>query len=83
MIGVVLALLIVPLAARVASGDRFAGLSGSRSEGGPLVLSALVAVKGEGEAGGGIDTLQAPLPPGAAGYPALTRGWARRSGTSG
>lgn len=35
-------------------------------EGGPLVLSAHVAKAG------GIDTLEAPLPPGAAGYPALT-----------
>jgi hypothetical protein len=60
------------LAARVAAGDRFAGLSGARPAGGPLVLSALVAVKREGEVGGGIDTLEAPLPPGAASYPALT-----------
>ena len=54
------------LAARVAAGDRFAGLSGSRSEGGPLVLSAHVATAG------GVDTLEAPLPPGATSYPALT-----------
>lgn len=60
------------LLARVDAGDRFAGLSASRTEGGVLILSAHVAVKGEGEAGGGIDTLEAPLPPGAASYPALT-----------
>ena len=54
------------LAARVAAGDRFAGLSGSRSEGAPLVLSAHVATAG------GVDTLEAPLPPGATSYPALT-----------
>ena len=35
-------------------------------EGGPLVLSAHLATAG------GIDTLEAPLPPGAASYPALT-----------
>jgi hypothetical protein len=29
-------------------------------------------VKGEGETGGGIDTLEAPLPAGAVSYPALT-----------
>ena len=58
--------------ARTGAGDRFAGLFGTRPEGGPLVLSAHVAVKGEGKAGGGIDTLDAPLPPGAASYPALT-----------
>jgi len=57
---------------RVDAGDRFAGLFATKPEGGPLVLSAHVAVKGEGEAGGGIDTLEAPLPPGAASYPALT-----------
>ncbi|HEY1320653.1 MAG TPA: hypothetical protein VGF32_10420 [Streptosporangiaceae bacterium] len=54
------------LAARVAAGDRFAGLSGARRADGPLVLSAYLATAG------GIDTLEAPLPPGAAGYPALT-----------
>ena len=54
------------LAARVAAGDRFAGLFGTRSEGAPLVLSALVATANN------IDTLEAPLPPGAASYPALT-----------
>jgi formate hydrogenlyase subunit 5 len=54
------------LAARVAAGDRFAGLFGARPAGGPLVLSAHLATAG------GIDTLEAPLPPGAASYPALT-----------
>ena len=62
------------LASRVAAGDRFAGLfatarpARTASPGVPpvLVLSAHVA------AGGGIDTMEAPLPPGAAGYPALT-----------
>ena len=38
----------------------------ARPEGGPLVLSAYLATAG------GIDTLETPLPPGAAGYPALT-----------
>ena len=60
------------LQSRVDAGDRFAGLFATKPEGGALVLSAHVAVKGEGEAGGGIDTLEAPLPPGAASYPALT-----------
>ena len=60
------------LQSRVGAGDRFAGLFATKPEGGALVLSAHVAVKGEGEAGGGIDTLEAPLPPGAASYPALT-----------
>ncbi len=60
------------LQSRVDAGDRFAGLFGTKPEGGVLVLSAHVAVKGVGEAGGGIDTLEAPLPPGAASYPALT-----------
>jgi Ni,Fe-hydrogenase III large subunit len=54
------------LAARTGAGDRFAGLSGARPDGGPLVLSAHVATAG------GIATLEAALPPGAAGYPALT-----------
>ena len=54
------------LCSRVKAGERFAGLFAIRPEGGPLVLSAHVA------AAGGIDTLEAPLPPGAAGYPALT-----------
>jgi formate hydrogenlyase subunit 5 len=60
------------LRSRVDAGDRFAGLFATKPEGRALVLSAHVAVKGEGEAGGGIDTLEAPLPPGAASYPALT-----------
>ena len=54
------------LCARVAAGDRFAGLFATRLGDGTLVLSAHVA------AAGGIDTLEAPLPPGATGYPALT-----------
>ena len=62
------------LTSRVAHGDRFAGLFGtvqSPRTGNPgaepvLVLSAHVA------AGGGIDTMEAALPPGAVGYPALT-----------
>ena len=62
------------LAARIAAGDRFAGLfaalrsphSGDAAAGAALVLSAHVA------AGAGIDTMQVALPPGAAGYPALT-----------
>jgi hypothetical protein len=54
------------VAARVAAGDRFAGLFGARPAGGPLVLSAHLARAGS------IDTLEAPLPPGAASYPALT-----------
>ena len=73
------------LESRVAAGDRFAGLSAAprwpagtsraESEGheAPLTLSAYVsAVRGKGEASGGIDTLEASLPPGAASYPALT-----------
>jgi formate hydrogenlyase subunit 5 len=64
------------LCSRVQYGDRFAGLFATRPESGGLVLSAHVAVKGEGEVRGairgGIDTLDAPLPPGTAGYPALT-----------
>ena len=62
------------LAARIAAGDRFAGLfaalrrphSGDAGAEAALVLSAHVA------AGGGIDTVEAALPPGAASYPALT-----------
>jgi formate hydrogenlyase subunit 5 len=62
------------LGARVAAGDRFAGLFAAirpwptagpeRTPG--LVLSAHLAVTG------GIDTLEVALPPGAASYPALT-----------
>jgi len=54
------------LAGRVAAGDRFAGLFGARPADGPLVLSAYLATAG------GIDTLEAPLPPDAVSYPALT-----------
>jgi formate hydrogenlyase subunit 5 len=54
------------LISRVHAGDRFAGLFATRTEGGSLVLSAHVARAGS------IDTLEAPLPPGAARYPALT-----------
>jgi Ni,Fe-hydrogenase III large subunit len=62
------------LAARIAAGDRFAGLFAAvrprhSSDAGAqtaLVLSAQVA------AGGGIDTMEVALPPGAASYPALT-----------
>ena len=55
------------LQARVAAGDRFAGLFAVRpAESGPATLSAHLA------AAGGIDILEAVLPPGAAGYPALT-----------
>jgi formate hydrogenlyase subunit 5 len=51
--------------ARVAGGDRFAGLFAAR-RGDAIVLSAHLAVPG------GIDTLEAALAPGAGGYPALT-----------
>jgi formate hydrogenlyase subunit 5 len=51
--------------ARVERGERFAGLSASNRDG-AIALSACVA------AHDGIDTLEASLPPGAAGYPALT-----------
>ena len=51
---------------RVGAGDRFAGLFATKPDGASLVLSAHVATAG------GIDTLEAPLPPGAASYPALT-----------
>jgi formate hydrogenlyase subunit 5 len=51
--------------ARVARGDRFAGVFAARRDGG-ITLSAHVAGQG------GIDTLEAPLPPGADSYPALT-----------
>jgi formate hydrogenlyase subunit 5 len=54
------------LCTRVADGDRFAGLFATRPQDGALVVSAHVATSD------GIDTLDAPLPPGAAGYPALT-----------
>jgi len=61
------------LESRVAAGDRFAGLSAARAADHNLVtLSAYLAVKGEGEAGGDVDTLAVTLPPGATRYPALT-----------
>jgi formate hydrogenlyase subunit 5 len=64
------------LCSRITRGDRFAGLFATKSEGGPLILSAHLAVKGEeevrGAISGGIDTLDASLPPGAVSYPALT-----------
>ena len=61
------------LEARVAAGDRFAGLFATRiADHAPVTLSAHVAVKGEGEAGGGVDTLEVTLPPGETRYPALT-----------
>jgi formate hydrogenlyase subunit 5 len=53
------------LTARVTRGERFAGLSAT-SGGAAVTLTAHVAVPG------GIDTLEAPLPPGADSYPALT-----------
>jgi formate hydrogenlyase subunit 5 len=53
------------LTARVARGMRFAGVFAAHRNGG-ITLSAYVAGPD------GIDTLKAPLPPGAAGYPALT-----------
>ena len=65
------------LESRVAAGDRFAGLFATRAgDRGPVTLSAHVATAGD------IDTLVAVLPPGAESYPALTPGWAPRSGTS-
>jgi formate hydrogenlyase subunit 5 len=54
------------LCGRVKTGDRFADLFAFQPEGGGLVLSAHLATAG------GIDTLDAPLAPGTAGYPALT-----------
>ena len=61
------------LEARVAAGDRFAGLFATRiADHAPVTLSAHVAVKGEGAAGGGVDTLEVTLPPGETRYPALT-----------
>jgi formate hydrogenlyase subunit 5 len=53
------------LSARVADGMRFAGLFAAHRDGG-ITLSAHVAGPD------GIDTLEAPLPPGAVSYPALT-----------
>jgi formate hydrogenlyase subunit 5 len=61
------------LESRVAAGDRFAGLFAARAADPNLVtLSAHLAVKGEGEVGGDVDTLQVTLPLGATRYPALT-----------
>jgi Ni,Fe-hydrogenase III large subunit len=59
------------LGTRIDRGDRFAGLFAARRNG-AVTLSAHVAVKGEGTADGGIDTLEAALRPGVASYPALT-----------
>ena len=53
------------LAARLARGERFAGLSAARREE-AVTLTAHLAVPG------GIDTVEAVLPPGAGSYPALT-----------
>jgi formate hydrogenlyase subunit 5 len=55
------------LESRVARGGRFAGVFAAR-RGGTVTLTAHVAVPGSG----GIDMLEAALPPGAAGYPSLT-----------
>ena len=55
------------LEARVAAGDRFAGLFATfATHGQAVTLSAHVATAGD------VDTLEVTLPPGAAGYPALT-----------
>jgi Ni,Fe-hydrogenase III large subunit len=54
------------LTARIAAGHRFAGLHGAESTDGALILSAHVAAQDR------VDTLEAPLPPGATSYPALT-----------
>jgi Ni,Fe-hydrogenase III large subunit len=53
------------LQARVARGERFAGLFAARRDGG-ITLTAHVTGPG------GIDTLETPLPAGAVSYPALT-----------
>jgi Ni,Fe-hydrogenase III large subunit len=53
------------LHARITRGMRFAGVFAARRDGG-ITLCAHVTSPG------GIDTLEAPLPPGAASYPALT-----------
>ncbi|MGE5292405.1 MAG: NADH-quinone oxidoreductase subunit C [Micromonosporaceae bacterium] len=63
------------LAARVAAGERFAGMFAAAPPGEPpaakpaggLLISAHLAVQG------GVDTVDAVLPPGAASYPAVTR----------
>jgi len=55
------------LEARVAAGDRFAGLFATFAiHGQAVTLSAHVATAGD------VDTLEVTLPPGAVGYPALT-----------
>ena len=55
------------LEARVAAGDRFAGLFATfATHGQAVTLSAHVATAAD------VDTLEVTLPPGAAGYPALT-----------
>jgi formate hydrogenlyase subunit 5 len=54
------------LRSRVAQGMRFAGLFAAPGDGAGITLSAHVVGPD------GIDTLEAPLPPGAASYPALT-----------
>jgi formate hydrogenlyase subunit 5 len=59
------------LESRVARGGRFAGVFAAR-RGDTVTLTAHVAAKEEGEPGGGIDMLEAALPPGAASYPSLT-----------
>jgi hypothetical protein len=64
------------LTRRVAAGSRLADLFGTAQPDG-LLLTAHLA----GPAG--LETWQARLPSGTVSYPALTRGWARRSGMSG
>jgi formate hydrogenlyase subunit 5 len=54
------------LEARVAAGDRFAGLFATAGDPGPATLSAHLATAGD------IETLEVTLPPGATSYPALT-----------
>ena len=70
------------LQSRVDAGDRFAGLFATKPEGGPLVLSAHVAVKGEGEAGGASTRSKRRCRPARPAIPRSPRGWAPRSGTS-
>jgi formate hydrogenlyase subunit 5 len=54
------------LAARVSDGARFAGLFGTAIPADALLLSAHLA------AGGGLETVETVVPPGTAGYPAVT-----------
>jgi formate hydrogenlyase subunit 5 len=54
------------LESRLAAGDRFAGLFATQAAGRAVTLSAHLATAGD------VDTLEVTLPPGAAGYPALT-----------